>query len=174
MRICSGLTKAAKAGQKSLVPAQRAQRAKQGRTPFICTTWVPISLSFNSQQGPALSSLSVSNPAKSYTTPCKLLASVVFQLLIVPIPAPGGGCDNNIRCLPAMAPSPSLVKSVGKKRPINIEDWKCVIRIQNCWLFIVRNCNLKKKLSIIGKTGASCSFCTVFIQFFFFSNLESI
>ncbi len=30
----------------------------QGRTPFICTLWVPIHLSFNSQQGPPLSSLS--------------------------------------------------------------------------------------------------------------------
>jgi len=29
-----------------------------GKTPFICTLWVPIWLSFNSQQGPTISSLS--------------------------------------------------------------------------------------------------------------------
>ncbi len=34
------------AGQKSLVPAQRAQLPNQERTPFICTPWVPICLSF--------------------------------------------------------------------------------------------------------------------------------
>jgi hypothetical protein len=127
------------------------------------------------QQSEGASPLSVSNPAKSYTIPYKIIGFCCFPTVNCPYtPAPGGGCDNNIRCLPAMAPSPSSAKSVGKKRPINIEDWKCVIRIQNCWLFIVRNCNLKKKLSIIGKTGASSSFSTVFIQFFFFSNLESI
>ncbi len=38
--------------QKSLVPAGKAQRTNQGRTPFICTFWVLIDLSFNSQQGP--------------------------------------------------------------------------------------------------------------------------
>ncbi len=45
--------------QKSLVPAHIAQLANQGRTPFFCTLWVPIHLSFNSQQWPPLSSLSV-------------------------------------------------------------------------------------------------------------------
>ncbi len=33
---------AAKAEQKSLVPAQQAQRINQGRTPVICTLWVTI------------------------------------------------------------------------------------------------------------------------------------
>ncbi len=56
--VCTGLTRAANAGQKSLVLAQRAQRTNQGRTPFICTPWVPICLSFNSRQGPPLSGLS--------------------------------------------------------------------------------------------------------------------
>jgi hypothetical protein len=50
--FCTGPTRAAKAVQN--LPARRAQR-----TPFICTPWVPICLSFNSQQGPPLSSLSV-------------------------------------------------------------------------------------------------------------------
>ncbi len=33
---CIGLTRAAKAEQKSLVPARQAQRTNQERTPFIC------------------------------------------------------------------------------------------------------------------------------------------
>ncbi len=33
-------TIAAKAEQKSLVPARQAQQTKQGRTPFICTTTI--------------------------------------------------------------------------------------------------------------------------------------
>ena len=33
-----------KAGQKSLAPALQAQPTSQGRTPFICTLWVPITL----------------------------------------------------------------------------------------------------------------------------------
>ncbi len=33
--FCTGLTRAAQAGQKSIVPARRAQRTNQGRTPFI-------------------------------------------------------------------------------------------------------------------------------------------
>ncbi len=32
--------------------AQRAKRTNQGRAPFIGTPWVPIDLSFKSQQGP--------------------------------------------------------------------------------------------------------------------------
>jgi hypothetical protein len=47
----------AKAEPKSFVPAWQAQRTNQGRTPLICTPWVPIHLSFNSQQGPPLVSL---------------------------------------------------------------------------------------------------------------------
>ncbi len=56
---CTGPTAATKARQKSLVPAQRAQRFNQGRTPFLCTPWVPIHLGFNSQfqQDPSLVSL---------------------------------------------------------------------------------------------------------------------
>ncbi len=34
--FCTGLTRAAKAGQKSIVKARRIQRINQGRTPFIC------------------------------------------------------------------------------------------------------------------------------------------
>jgi hypothetical protein len=34
--ICTGMTKAAKEEQKSMVPAQHAQRTNQERTPFIC------------------------------------------------------------------------------------------------------------------------------------------
>jgi hypothetical protein len=54
--FCTGLTRAAKAGKKSIVPARRVQQTNQGRTPINCQ--VPIHLSFNSQQGPPLSSLS--------------------------------------------------------------------------------------------------------------------
>ncbi len=54
---CTGLTRAAKAEQKSLVPALQAQRTNQERISFICPLWVPICLSFNSQQGPLLYSL---------------------------------------------------------------------------------------------------------------------
>ncbi len=51
-------TRAATAEQIYLVPTRPAQRNNQGRTPFISTLWVPICLSFNSQQGPPLFSLS--------------------------------------------------------------------------------------------------------------------
>ncbi len=37
---------------------KKPQRTNQGRTPFICTLWALIHLSFNSQQGSSLSSLS--------------------------------------------------------------------------------------------------------------------
>jgi hypothetical protein len=40
--------RAAKAEQKSLVPALQAQRNNQGWSPFICTFWVPIHHNFNS------------------------------------------------------------------------------------------------------------------------------
>jgi hypothetical protein len=33
---CTGSPRAAKAEQKSLVPARQAQRTNQGRTPFTC------------------------------------------------------------------------------------------------------------------------------------------
>ncbi len=56
--FCTGPNRAAKAEQKSLVPARQAQRTNQERTPFICTLWVPVHLSLNSQQGPPISSLS--------------------------------------------------------------------------------------------------------------------
>ncbi len=51
----------AKAGQKSLVPARRAQRTNQRRTPFVCrySLSTPVCLGFNSQQRPPLSSLCV-------------------------------------------------------------------------------------------------------------------
>jgi hypothetical protein len=35
--IFTGPTRAAKAEQKSLVPARQAQQTNQGRTPFTCT-----------------------------------------------------------------------------------------------------------------------------------------
>jgi hypothetical protein len=59
--FCTGPTRAARAEQKSLVPARHAQRTNQGRTPLICTHIVPIHLSFKSQQGPPLSSFSASH-----------------------------------------------------------------------------------------------------------------
>ncbi len=60
--FCTGLTRAAKAGQKSIVPARKAQRTNQGMTSFICTPRVPVCLSFDSQQGPPLSGLSGCKP----------------------------------------------------------------------------------------------------------------
>jgi hypothetical protein len=50
--LCTGPIRAAKAEQKSLVPALQAPRTNQERTPFICPFWAPIHHSFNSQQGP--------------------------------------------------------------------------------------------------------------------------
>ncbi len=70
--FCIELTRADKAEKKSLVPAQQAQRTNQGRIPFNCTLWVPIHLSFNSQQGPSLSSLSGhSHETQIFYCPCK-------------------------------------------------------------------------------------------------------
>jgi len=40
-KIFCTLTRAAKAGQKPLLPIRRAQRTNQGRTPFTYTPWVP-------------------------------------------------------------------------------------------------------------------------------------
>jgi hypothetical protein len=58
--FCTRLTRAAKAGQKSIVLARQAQQTTQGRTPFICTLRVPVCLGFNSQQGPpSLASLTL-------------------------------------------------------------------------------------------------------------------
>ncbi len=56
--LYAGPTKAAKAVQKSPVPARQTQQTHQGKTPFICTPRVPICLSFNGQQGPPFSSIS--------------------------------------------------------------------------------------------------------------------
>ncbi len=56
--FCTRPTRAAKAGQKSLVSARWAQRTNHGRALFIFTLWVPICINFNSQQGPSLSRLS--------------------------------------------------------------------------------------------------------------------
>jgi hypothetical protein len=57
----TGPNRAAKAGQKSLVLARKTQRTNHRRTPFKCTLWVPICLSFNRRQGPPLSSISGTN-----------------------------------------------------------------------------------------------------------------
>ncbi len=65
--FCIVLTRAATAGQKPLVPVSRAKRTNQGRAPFICTLWVPVCLSFNSQQRPPLSVSSLSVPDTAYS-----------------------------------------------------------------------------------------------------------
>ncbi len=94
--FCIGLTRGAKAGQKSLVPDSelRAQRTNQGRAPFICT--VPICLSFNSQQErPPLSSLSRTLPRflAVHTTPYPLSClSFSFFLRVPTSDVRGGGC----------------------------------------------------------------------------------
>ncbi len=49
--FCTGLTKSAK------VPSRGAQWTNPGRTPVICTPWVPICLIFCSQQRPPLSTV---------------------------------------------------------------------------------------------------------------------
>jgi hypothetical protein len=71
---------AAKAIQKSIVPAQWVQRTNQGRTPLICTLWVPIHLSFNSQQGPPFSYISRQN-VQLYIVLCPHLETVNFVSL---------------------------------------------------------------------------------------------
>ncbi len=60
------LTRAAKAGQKSLVPARHTQRTNQGRTPFHLYYLRPHSPQFQqSSQRPPLSSLSDCNKSKN-------------------------------------------------------------------------------------------------------------
>ncbi len=71
--FCSGPTREAKTEQKSLVPAWQAQRTSQWTIPFICTLWVPIHLSFNSQQRQWGTSL-VSLFTTSWTPACLFLA----------------------------------------------------------------------------------------------------
>ncbi len=67
--ICTGLTGAAKTGQKSIVLARQAQRNNQGRTSVICIPRVPICRSFNSQQVPPLSVLEFIDPVFAKTSP---------------------------------------------------------------------------------------------------------
>ncbi len=70
--FCTGPTSAAKAKQKSLVRTRQGQRTNQGKTPIDCILWVPIHPSFNSQQGPPLSSLSGhSHETQIFYCPCK-------------------------------------------------------------------------------------------------------
>ncbi len=76
--FCTGPTRAAKAGQKSLLPARRAPQTNQGKTPFMCTLWVPICLSFNCQQGPPISSLSGSDEAQKKILARKRLMDKAF------------------------------------------------------------------------------------------------
>ncbi len=64
--FCAGKTRAAKAAQTSLLPARQAQRTNQGGAPFICTLWVPIHLSFNSQQGQPLCVVPLSQTVRAY------------------------------------------------------------------------------------------------------------
>jgi hypothetical protein len=47
----TGPAREAVAGQKSLVPAQQAQRTNQGRIPFICTPGVPYLPQFQQSAG---------------------------------------------------------------------------------------------------------------------------
>ncbi len=57
--FCTGPTRAAETKQKSLVQYQHhepKESTKEGPLSFVL--WIPIHLSFNSQQGPVLSSLS--------------------------------------------------------------------------------------------------------------------
>ncbi len=72
--FCTVPTRAAKQEQKSLVPLYQAEQTKQGRTPVICTLWVPIHRSCNGRQGPPLSSLS------GYPTPASFACMVSTSL----------------------------------------------------------------------------------------------
>jgi hypothetical protein len=67
----TGPTREAKAGQKSLVPSRQAQQISQGRTSFICTLLVPIQHSFNSQQGPPLTIISLFLPEPKESRRCR-------------------------------------------------------------------------------------------------------
>jgi hypothetical protein len=79
--ICTGLTGATKAERKSLVSARPAQGTSQGRTPFICTLSVPIHLSFNNQQGPAPSIVSLVLTAKEEVSIFEYPDFKVFKLV---------------------------------------------------------------------------------------------
>ncbi len=71
--FCTGPTRPAKAGPKSLEPSRQAKRTNQEMTDFICTPWVPICLSFNSQHGPPLSIVFL----------CDTLATVLDKIMKV-------------------------------------------------------------------------------------------
>jgi hypothetical protein len=64
--FCTGPTRAAKTGQKSLLPSRRAQRTNQGRTLVRSTPWVPIYLGFKiqftTQRSPFLSGYTSLHP----------------------------------------------------------------------------------------------------------------
>jgi hypothetical protein len=70
--FCTGPPRAAKAEQKSLVPARQGQRTNQGKTPFYCILRVPIHLRFNSQQGPLLSIVSGLSFRRNWAPPEKI------------------------------------------------------------------------------------------------------
>ncbi len=57
--FCTGLTSAAKAGKKSIVPARRVQRTSQERSPYQLSTLSPHSPQFQQSEGatPSLVSL---------------------------------------------------------------------------------------------------------------------
>ncbi len=64
--FCTGPTRAAKAEDKSLVQAsQTIEPTKEGLLSFVVCSLSTLSLSFNSQQRPPLSSLSVWNSEKN-------------------------------------------------------------------------------------------------------------
>jgi hypothetical protein len=86
--FCTGLTEAAKAEQKSLVPARQVQRTNQGRSPpSICTLWVPVRLSFNSQAGAtplySLSDVNIANNVSNFSS-----RQIIKRLVFVSIKYP--------------------------------------------------------------------------------------
>jgi len=81
--FCNGPTREAKGEQKSLVPARQAQGTGQERTPFICPLWVPIRLSFNSKQGPPLSTYGLSDLTHVLSGSVHILRS--FNAILPPL-----------------------------------------------------------------------------------------
>ncbi len=57
----TGPNRSSQGRKKTLVPKRQAKQTNQWRTSLICSLWVPIHCSFNSQQGPPLSCLSGDN-----------------------------------------------------------------------------------------------------------------
>ncbi len=89
---------------------RQAQWTNKGKTPFICTLWVLIQLSFHSQQGQPLSSLfglpcsPAHYPPPHFPPPHNLKETLVYQWLM--------GISNQIQVILAIVGKLFLVKFI--------------------------------------------------------------